>query len=105
MTQKQTTKCQEKVTTKQVQVSYGCAQGDLNVKVAQVQKFLREGHRVKLLMKLKGRENAHADIGLAKLKSVVELVCDVQTVIEKPATLDGKNIVAQLKSKKRNTPS
>ena len=44
--------------TKVLRMTVGIGEGDLTVKAKQASEWLREGHRVKLELKLKGRANA-----------------------------------------------
>ena len=87
------------VKLKQVQLSYGIAQGDLKTKLTQAKKFLDDGCRVKIEMRLKGRQNAHPDIALQKMRESVDSLKAPNIIVEKVPTLDGKNIIAQLKAK------
>lgn len=84
---------------KQVQISYGIARGDLETKLNQARKFLDEKHRVKLEMRLKGRQNAHPDIALQKMQEAVDALSAPGILIEKKPTVDGRNISAQLRAK------
>lgn len=87
------------VKLKQVQLSYGIAAGDLRVKLAQAKKFLEDGCRVRVEMRLKGRQNAHPEIALQKMKEAVESLKAPNIIVEKQPTLDGKNVLTQLKAK------
>ncbi len=43
---------------KEIRISYNTGEGDIQIKLNQAKRFLSEGHRLKLRMKLVGRENA-----------------------------------------------
>ena len=59
---------------KQVQISVREAEHDLGVKAARVNKFLDEGHKVEILLNLKGREKAHQDLAKQKLRDFMKIV-------------------------------
>ena len=59
---------------KQVQISVREAAHDLEVKAARVNKFMGEGHKVEILMNLRGREKAHQDLAKQKLRDFVKIV-------------------------------
>lgn len=86
---------------KTIQLGCNIAQGDLDVKTKRAKEFLDKGHRVKIEMRMKGRQNAHPDIALEKMKAVVESLTEPKIVIEKKPTLDGKTIIAQLIAKQK----
>jgi translation initiation factor IF-3 len=84
---------------KTIQLGYNIAQGDLDTKTKHAREFLDKGHRVKIEMRMKGRQNAHPDIALEKMKGVVESLMEPRIVVEKKPTLDGKTVIAQLIAK------
>ncbi len=45
---------------------------DLNFKMKNAQKFLEEGHRVKVSIRFRGREMAHPEIGQMQMAKVIE---------------------------------
>ncbi len=59
---------------KQVQISVREAAHDLGVKAARVDKFLKEGHKVEILLNLRGREKAHQDLAKQKLRDFMKTV-------------------------------
>lgn len=87
------------IKVKQLQVSYGIAEGDLKVKLKKAQELLDEGCRVKFEMRLKGRQNAHPDIGMQKMQQILEALRSPRLIVERQPTLDGKMIMMQLRCK------
>ncbi|MCL5017252.1 MAG: translation initiation factor IF-3 [Patescibacteria group bacterium] len=59
---------------KQVQISVREAEHDLGVKATRVNKFLDEGHKVEILLNLRGREKAHQDLAKQKLRDFMKTV-------------------------------
>ena len=45
---------------------------DYNIKCARAEKFLDEGHKVRVQLQFRGRENAHRDIGFEVMNKVKE---------------------------------
>lgn len=84
---------------KQIQLSYNIAKGDLETKLRHAKKHLDAGCRVKLEMKLKGRQNVHTDIGLQKMQEAVTALTCQGLLVERPPLLNGNMIIAQLRMK------
>lgn len=59
---------------KQVQISVREAIHDLEVKAVRVNKFLEEGHKVEILLNLRGREKAHQDLAKQKLRDFTKII-------------------------------
>lgn len=53
---------------------------DVSIRVAQARKFLMEGHKVQLVAQFRGREMAHKNIGIERLKRIVEELSDIAKV-------------------------
>jgi translation initiation factor IF-3 len=65
---------QKKVETKGVRFTLRTFSHDLSFKAKQAYKFLKEGHKVKIEIVLKGRERAHRDLAQEKIKEFLEIV-------------------------------
>ncbi len=74
--------------------------GDFETKTRQVQKFLGEGHKVKVTIMFRGREVFHPELGKRILDRVAEQV-DGTARVESEARLDGRNMVMVLAPDKR----
>ncbi len=75
-------------------------QGDFDTKTRKVEKFLGEGHKVKITIMFRGREIFHPDLGMAILDRVAERVEEVGQV-EQAARLDGRNMTMVLAPDRR----
>jgi translation initiation factor IF-3 len=73
---------------------------DFTTKTRLVEKFLNEGHKVKVTIMFRGREAAHPELGVKILDRIVERVGDVGKV-ESAAKLDGRNMIMVLGPDKR----
>ena len=74
--------------------------GDFDTKTRLVEKFLGEGHKVKITIMFRGRESAHPELGKKILDRIVERLVDVAKV-EAAAKLDGRNMIMVLGPEKR----
>ncbi len=57
---------------------------DMEIKLRKARDFLDKGHRLQVFLQLRGREMAHADIGVQRLKEFAELVSDIARVEQSP---------------------
>ncbi len=94
-------KKQKVVELKEVWLSMTIDVGDLNVKARQTQKFLTAGNKVKVSIRMRGRQNAHSALGVDVMNRFFELVKDV-AVMEKKPLLEGRNILMILAPLKSN---
>ncbi len=74
--------------------------GDFATKTRLVEKFLNEGHKVKVTIMFRGRESAHPELGKRILDRIVEQLEDVAKVEAAPK-LDGRNMIMVLGPEKR----
>ncbi len=75
----------KKVETKGVRIGLRTGDHDLQFKAKQANKFLGEGHRLKIEFVLKGREKVHRDLAEEKLDEFVRNMIETKTVtIQKP---------------------
>lgn len=59
---------------KQIRISPRAAQNDLAIKAGLAEKFLQTGHKVEILLLLKGREKGNKDWGLLKLREFLKII-------------------------------
>ena len=65
---------QKKSELKGVRIGFTTSSHDLETKVKQVEKFLKQGHKVRIEMRLKGRERAHKDLAKEKIEAFLEMI-------------------------------
>ena len=78
--------------------------GDFDTKTRQVQKFLEEGHKVKITIMFRGREVFHPELG----KKILDRIADQMEGLGKSESvprLDGRNMVMVLAPEKRAKPA
>ncbi|WP_349257840.1 translation initiation factor IF-3 [Iamia sp.] len=74
--------------------------GDFDTKTKKVEKFLGEGHKVKVTIMFRGREMAHPELGKKILDHVADDVVHLARVEVVPK-LDGRNMIMVLAPDKR----
>ena len=74
--------------------------GDFDTKTRKVEKFLAEGHKVKVTIMFRGREMQHPELGKRILDEVAEQVIDIGRVEVYPK-LDGRNMTMVLAPDKK----
>ena len=89
--EKEAKKNQHVTEIKEVRMSPGIDTNDFNVKVKSALKFLKDGNRVKVTVRFRGREMAHTDIGKTLLAQFGEM-CAETANIERPPKLDGRHM-------------
>lgn len=80
------------VDTKEVQLRPVTDEHDVNIKAKRAREFLADGDRVKIVIKFKGRELAHKEIGRKIMDSFLEAVGEHK--IEKPVAMSERNMIA-----------
>lgn len=89
--QKEAKKNQKVVENKEIRLSMTIDVGDMNVKSKQAVKFLSQGNKVTVSIRLRGRQNAHASLGVDVMQRFFEMV-SASAVMEKKPLLEGRNI-------------
>ena len=74
--------------------------GDFDTKTRQVEKFLGQGHKVKVTIMFRGREMQHPELGQKILERVADKVTHVGKVEAMPK-IDGRNMVMVLAPDKK----
>lgn len=99
--QKEARKNQKVVELKEIWLSMTIDVGDLNVKARQAQKFLAGGNKVKVSIRMRGRQNAHSNLGVDVMNRFYAIVGS-DAVMEKRPTFEGRNILMILAPSKSN---
>lgn len=97
--EKEARKNQKVINVKEIRITPNIEEHDLNVKARNAEKFLRDGDKVKITVKFRGRETDYAHLGENLLVQFAEKLSAVGD-IEKEAKLEGKNLVMIMKPKK-----
>jgi len=87
--EKDAKKNQKVVELKEIRMSPSIDTNDFNTKVKNAQKFLKEGNRVKVSVRFRGREMAHTNLGEKLLMDFAE-ACTELASMEKNPKLEGR---------------
>lgn len=100
--EKEAKKKQTTIELKEVQLSCRIEQNDFNTKVKHALRFLGDGNKVKVVLRFRGREMSHQEIGRDLLKQFAD-ACVESGSVDKQPLLDGRfmtMIIAPLKNAK-----
>ena len=89
--QKEAKKNQKVVELKEMRLSATIDTHDMQVKAKNVQKFLKNGDKVKVSIRFKGRQLSHTDKGLDVMNAFYEMIKD-DAAIEKQAKVEGRSM-------------
>ncbi len=56
---------------KEIKFRVRTEQHDYNIKLNRMENFLEEGHKVRVVLQFRGRENAHRELGFDKLQRII----------------------------------
>ena len=93
-------KKQKQVQIKEIKFRPGTDDGDYNIKMRNIQRFLAEGDKVKITLRFRGREMAHQQLGAQLLKRVQEDLVEVGAV-EQFTKMEGRQMVMMVAPKKK----
>lgn len=96
--EKEAKKNQKTANVKEVQLSLAIETHDFNTKLNHGIRFLTSGDKVKVALRFKSREIQHPEMGTALMERFSD-GCKEVGVIEKPAKLDGRNMIMVLAPK------
>lgn len=91
-------KNQKVISLKEVQLSATIEENDVAIKAKNAIRFLQDGDKVKVSIRFRGRQIAHADIGMKVMQDFVERTKDVCTVERRPL-IEGRNMIMILAPK------
>lgn len=93
-------KKQKQIHVKEVKFRPGTEEGDYQVKLRNLVRFLSNGDKAKVTLRFRGREMAHQELGL-KLLNRVEQDLEEFGVVEQYPKLEGRLMVMVVGPKKR----
>jgi translation initiation factor IF-3 len=92
-------KKQKQTHIKEVKFRPGTEEGDYQVKLRNLVRFLSEGDKAKVTLRFRGREMAHQELGLKLLKRVEADLAEYGTVEQFPR-MEGRQMVMVIAPKK-----
>ena len=96
--EKEARKKQKTVQIKEIRLSTFIEEHDLLVKANNAIKFLKEGDKVKVSLRFKGRERDHVNVGVKVMDNFTEAVAAAGSVEKRP-TLEGRSLTMILTPK------
>jgi translation initiation factor IF-3 len=90
---------QKQIHVKEVKFRPGTDQGDYQIKLRNLIKFLEEGDKAKITLRYRGREMAHQEFGV-RLIERVKLDLEPYAVVEQFPKMEGRQLVMVLAPKK-----
>lgn len=91
---------QKQVHIKEVKFRPGTEEGDYQVKMRNLVKFLEQGDKTKVTLRFRGREMAHQDLGAKLLKRVRDDLEEIGSVEQMPQ-LEGRQMIMVIGPKKK----
>lgn len=92
-------KKQKQIQIKEVKFRPGTDEGDYQIKMRNVTRFLDHGDKVKITLRFRGREMAHQELGAQMLKRIENELSELSTVEQFPK-MEGRQMVMVLAPKK-----
>jgi translation initiation factor IF-3 len=96
----QAKKKQKQIQVKEIKFRPGTEEGDYQVKLKSLIKFLNEGVKTKVTVRYRGREMAHRELGMDVLKRI-EADLEELAIVEQFPKLEGRQMVMVLAPKKK----
>ena len=90
--EKEAKKKQKVMDIKEVRLSLNIDTGDFNTKVNHALRFLKDGDKVKVSIRFRGREMAHTEHGTTIMQRFAE-ACSENGTVEKAAKLEGRQML------------
>ena len=93
-------KKQKQVQIKEIKFRPGTDEGDYNIKMRNVKRFLEDGDKVKITLRFRGREMAHQEFG-AQLLERVKADLEELAAVESFPKMEGRQMVMMVAPKKK----
>jgi len=95
---------QKVIQVKEIKFRPGTDEGDYQVKLRNLKRFLEEGDKAKVTLRFRGREMAHQELGMRVLERVRDDLLDT-AIVEAMPKLEGRQMVMVLSPKKKVVPA
>jgi len=94
---------QKVIEVKEIKFRPGTDDGDYNIKMRNIKRFLEDGDKCKITLRFRGREITHQELGLALLQRIRDELGDL-IMVEQFPKLEGRQMVMVLAPKKKGPP-
>ncbi len=92
------------IEVKEIKLRPGTDEGDYQVKMRNIKRFLDDGDKVKVTLRFRGREMAHQELGMEQLERIKADLGDSITVESMPK-LEGRQMVMMIAPSKKKAAS
>ncbi|XWR69496.1 Translation initiation factor IF-3 [Providencia manganoxydans] len=99
--QKEQKKKQKVVQVKEIKFRPGTDEGDYQVKLRNLIRFLEDGDKAKVTLRFRGREMAHQQIGMEVLNRIKADLDELAVVESFPSKIEGRQMIMVLAPKKK----
>jgi translation initiation factor IF-3 len=86
---------QKIIEVKEIKFRPGTDDGDYNIKMRNIRRFLEEGDKCKITLRFRGREITHQEIGMALLQRIRDELAD-SIVVEQFPKLEGRQMIMMI---------
>ena len=91
---KEAKKKQHTVDVKEVKVRYKIDTHDYQVRIKNINKFISQGNKVKLVVMLRGREMQHSSLAVDLANRFITDLANDPITVEKKPMIEGRNVTA-----------
>ena len=98
---KEQKKKQKQIQIKEVKFRPGTDEGDYQVKLRNLTRFLEEGNKGKVTLRFRGREMAHQNLGIELLNRIKKELEDLAVCESFPNRVEGRQMTMMLAPKKK----
>lgn len=98
---KEQRKKQKIVQVKEIKFRPGTDEGDYQVKLRNLIRFLEDGDKVKITLRFRGREMAHQKIGVNVLNRVKNDLSELAVIESFPSKIEGRQMIMVLAPRKK----
>ncbi len=91
--QKESQSKQKKTKVKELKFRPGTDDGDVGIKIKKLLEFIADGDRVKVVVRFRGRELAHTELGRKLVDKIKDETANV-AVVEQEPKFEGRQIIA-----------
>ncbi len=88
---------------KEIKFRPGTDEGDYNIKMRNIRRFLEDGDKCKITLRFRGREITHQEIGMALLQRIRDELADL-IVVEQFPKLEGRQMIMMIAPGKKKAP-
>jgi len=93
---KEQKKKQKQIQVKEIKFRPGTDEGDYQVKLRNLRRFLEAGDKAKVTIRFRGREMAHQEIGIDLLRRVRDDLADISNCESFPNRVEGRQMIMVL---------